>query len=81
MSTAEQAAPTPGTVEISRRTVFLRRFLSGDLGYLRVILILFVIWALCVLVFHITVALVHLLVVLAVIAVVMHFVRKARTPV
>ena len=45
MSTAEQAAPTPGTVETSRRTVFLRRFLSGDLGFLRVILILFVIWA------------------------------------
>jgi hypothetical protein len=44
-------------------------------------IILFVVWALCVLVFHITLALVHLLVVLAVIAAVMHFVRKARTPV
>jgi hypothetical protein len=44
-------------------------------------IILFVIWAVCVLAFHITVALVHLLVVVAVIAVVMHFVRKARTPV
>jgi hypothetical protein len=44
-------------------------------------IILFVIWALCVLAFHITVAIVHLLAVLAVIAVVIHFVRKARTPV
>src|ERR1700704_1100285 len=45
MSTPEQAAPTPGTVETSRRTEFVRRFLAGDLGFLRVILILFVIWA------------------------------------
>jgi hypothetical protein len=44
-------------------------------------IILFVVWAICVLAFHITVALVHLLVVLAVIAAVLHFVRKARTPV
>jgi hypothetical protein len=44
-------------------------------------IILFVIWALCVLAFHITVAAVHLLVVLAVIAVVFHFVRRARKPV
>jgi uncharacterized membrane protein YGL010W len=44
--------------------------------------ILFVIWALCVVAFHVTVALVHLLVVLAVIAFIVHFVRKARrTPV
>jgi hypothetical protein len=43
--------------------------------------ILFVVWALCVLAFHITVAVIHLLVVLAVIAVVLHFVRKARAPV
>jgi hypothetical protein len=42
---------------------------------------LFVIWALCVLAFKITFAFIHLLVVLAVIAVVIHFVRKARTPV
>ncbi|MFL5606317.1 MAG: DUF5670 family protein [Gemmatimonadaceae bacterium] len=42
---------------------------------------LFVIWALCVLAFKITFAFIHLLVVLAVIAVVLHFVRKARTPV
>jgi hypothetical protein len=44
-------------------------------------IILFVVWALCVLAFHIAVAAVHLLVVLAVIAVVFHFVRKARTAV
>ena len=45
-------------------------------------IILFVIWALCVLVFHVVGAVVHLLVVLAVIAAIVHFVRKARqTPV
>jgi hypothetical protein len=44
-------------------------------------IILFVIWALCVLAFKITFAFIHLLVVLAVIAVVIHFVRKARTAV
>ena len=44
-------------------------------------IILFVVWALCVLAFHITVAVIHLLVILAVIAFVLHFVRKARTPV
>src|SRR3954471_5324822 len=44
MSTPEQAAPAPVTVETPRAD-FLRRFLSGDLGFLRVILILFVIWA------------------------------------
>jgi hypothetical protein len=44
-------------------------------------IILFVIWALCILAFKITFAFIHLLVVLAVIAVVIHFVRKARTPV
>jgi hypothetical protein len=44
-------------------------------------IVLFVIWALCVLAFHITVAAIHLLVVLAVLAVVFHFVKKARTPV
>ncbi len=44
MSTPEQAAPTPVTVP-SPRAEFLRRFLSGDLGFLRVILILVVIWA------------------------------------
>lgn len=44
-------------------------------------IVLFVVWALCVLAFHITVAFVHLLVVLAVIALIVHFVRRARTPV
>src|SRR6266576_1287380 len=44
MSTPEQAAPAPVAVQ-SPRAEFLRRFLSGDLGFLRVILILFVIWA------------------------------------
>jgi D-xylose transport system permease protein len=44
MSTPEQAAPPPVTVE-SPRADFLRRFLSGDLGFLRVIIILVVIWA------------------------------------
>ena len=44
MSTPETAAPAPVTVE-SPRADFLRRFLSGDLGFLRVVLILFVIWA------------------------------------
>jgi hypothetical protein len=41
-------------------------------------IVLFVIWALCVLVFHVTIALVHLLVVIAVIAAIVHFVRKGR---
>jgi D-xylose transport system permease protein len=44
MSTPEQAAPTGVTVE-SPRADFLRRFLSGDLGFLRVLIILVVIWA------------------------------------
>jgi hypothetical protein len=41
-------------------------------------IVLFVVWALCVLVFHVAFALVHLLIVLGVIALVMHFVRGAR---
>ena len=44
-------------------------------------IILFVVWALCVLAFKITFAFVHLLVILAIIAVVVHFVRKARATV
>jgi hypothetical protein len=44
-------------------------------------IILFVVWALCVLAFKITFAVVHLLVILAVIAVVLHFYRKARASV
>jgi Flp pilus assembly protein TadB len=41
-------------------------------------IVLFVVWALCVLVFHVAFALVHLLIILGVIALVMHFVRGAR---
>jgi D-xylose transport system permease protein len=44
MSTPEQAAPAPVAVP-SPRAEFLRRFLSGDLGFIRVVLILVVIWA------------------------------------
>src|ERR1700716_1521768 len=44
MSTPEQAAPPPVAVE-SPRACFMRRFLSGDLGFLRVLIILVVIWA------------------------------------
>src|SRR5256885_15592443 len=44
MSTPEQAAPPPVTVETPRAD-FLRRFVSADLGFLRVIIILVVIWA------------------------------------
>src|SRR5256714_4604238 len=44
MSTPEQTAPTGVSVE-SPRADFLRRFLSGDLGFLRVIIILVDIWA------------------------------------
>src|SRR5947208_12938408 len=44
MSTPEQAAPAPVAVP-SPRADFLRRFLSGDLGFLRVIIILVLIWA------------------------------------
>jgi D-xylose transport system permease protein len=44
MSTPEQAAPTPVEVQ-SPRAEFLRRFLSGDLGFLRVLIILVLIWA------------------------------------
>jgi Flp pilus assembly protein TadB len=41
-------------------------------------IILFIVWVVCVLAFKITFAIVHLLVILAVIAVVLHFYRKAR---
>src|SRR5205807_8118992 len=44
MSTPEQAAPAPVAVP-SPRAEFLRRFLSGDLGFLRVLIILVLIWA------------------------------------
>lgn len=42
---------------------------------------LFIVWALCVLVFKITVLFVHIVLLLGVIALVMHFVRGRRTPV
>jgi hypothetical protein len=44
-------------------------------------IILFIIWALCVLVFKIAAFVVHILLILGVIALVMHFVRGRRTPV
>src|SRR5256885_14136147 len=44
MSTPEQAAPAPVAVP-SPRADLVRRFLSGDLGFLRVIVGLIVIWA------------------------------------
>ena len=44
-------------------------------------ILLFIIWALCVLVFKITVFFVHVVLILGVIALVMHFVRGRRTPV
>jgi hypothetical protein len=44
-------------------------------------IILFVVWAVCVLALKITSAIIHLLVILAVIAVVLHFYRKARASV
>jgi len=44
-------------------------------------IILFIIWALCVLVFKIAAFFVHILLLLGVIALVMHFVRGRRTPV
>ena len=52
--------------------------------FLTIGLVLFVIWALCVLAFKITAGAIHLLVVIAVIAIIMHFVRgrgpRARAP-
>jgi hypothetical protein len=42
-------------------------------------IILFVVWALGFLAFHVTVAIIHILIVLAVIALVMHFVRGRKT--
>ena len=38
-------------------------------------IILFIVWALGFLAFHVTVALIHILVILAIIALVLHFVR------
>jgi hypothetical protein len=59
-----------------------RRFphtFSGDPMLLTLAIILFVVWALGFLAFHVTVAIIHLLIVLAVIALVMHFVRGRKT--
>jgi hypothetical protein len=44
-------------------------------------IVLFIAWALCVLVFKVTVFFVHLLLIIAVIALVMNFVRGRRTTV
>jgi hypothetical protein len=44
-------------------------------------IVLFIVWALCVLVFKVTVFVVHLLLIIAVVAVVMNFVRGRRTTV
>jgi hypothetical protein len=41
-------------------------------------IVLFVVWALCVLVFKVAAAFVHILLILGVIALVMHFVRGGR---
>jgi hypothetical protein len=41
-------------------------------------IILFIVWALCVLVFKVAAVFVHILLILGVIALVMHFVRGAR---
>jgi Flp pilus assembly protein TadB len=48
--------------------------------FLGLALVLFVIWILCLLVFKVTVAAVHLIVVIAVIAFIVHFVRGRATP-
>jgi hypothetical protein len=50
--------------------------------FLTIALVLFVIWALCLLVFKITAGGIHLIVVIAVIALIVHFVRGrgTRTP-
>jgi hypothetical protein len=43
-------------------------------------IVLFVIWVLCLLVFKITAAAIHLLIIIAVIAFIVHFVRGRATP-
>src|SRR4051812_22575335 len=45
MSTAAAATPAGGVEPAERRANFLRRFLQGDLGELRVLIVLAVIWA------------------------------------
>jgi hypothetical protein len=48
--------------------------------FLTIGLILAVLWLLCVLLFKVTVAAIHLILVIAVIAVVVHFVRRRAPP-
>ena len=48
--------------------------------FLGLALVLFVIWVLCLLVFKVTAAAIHLLVVIAVIAFIVHFVRGRTAP-
>ena len=48
--------------------------------FLGLALVLFVIWVLCLLVFKVTVAGIHLLVIIAVIAFIVHFVRGRSAP-
>lgn len=46
--------------------------------FLTLAVILFIVWALGFLAFHVTAAIIHLLIVLAIIALVLHFVRGRR---
>jgi uncharacterized protein DUF5670 len=55
------------------------RALEVDM-FLGLAIVLLVIWILCVLVFKVTVAAIHLIVVIAVIAFIVHFVRGRATP-
>jgi hypothetical protein len=48
--------------------------------FLGLALVLFVIWILCLLVFKITMAAIHLLIIIAVIAFIVHFVRGRSAP-
>ena len=48
--------------------------------FLGLALVLFVIWVLCLLVFKVTFAAIHLLVIIAVIAFIVHFVRGRAAP-
>ena len=48
--------------------------------FLTIALVLFVIWVLCLLVFKITAAAIHVIVALAVIAFIVHFVKGRQTP-
>jgi hypothetical protein len=61
------------------RDTSLTTYFSGDPMLLTLAIILFIVWALGFLAFHVTVAIIHILIVLAVIALVMHFVRGRKT--